>query len=251
MNDECLTICFYNGPKERPDLSLEATRIIALMGTWGVPSTHIGLSGERAPSKLLSANVGLKRLESSRLGDIDGLTLLSCPDSTKAPAFDWNVLLSVTHNATIGGTRNVVCESSLTEIINTQQSLVPFMNGEDYAYGFALAIPKHQMPDLYILTGPTDGDEQTRTASRLWQEFSMLNEPLGNRLRDIYPINYLSEKHLSLPLSNSTFKDLLVTSGATTNRRIAGLDEYLVPLRAIGSIREIMRTTGYVISLAK
>jgi hypothetical protein len=94
-----------------------------------------------------------------------------------------------------------------------------------------------------------DGDVHARIASQLWQELTMSGKPLGDRIRDIYPVNYLNERHLAIPVGSSTFKDVLIGHGATSTRRIAGLAEYVLPSGSLNTVREIMRTTGHVISL--
>ena len=249
MNNECLALCLYDGPNEPLDLAEESMRHIHLMDQLGIPVSHMGLGGNRSSGKLMGKKAAFNHLAKAATGDYDSVSLVSCPPGSEGPAFDWMVYLEVNQVPVVGRTRNLACESPLITRLSDSLFLDDILNGEVYSYGFSLTMPKEDCPEIYLLTGPTEGDDQTRMAARLWQHFLMRHEPIGDRLRDVYPVNYLNDRHLALPVGSSTFKDVLRTHGATSTRRIAGLAEYVLPSGSLSTVREIMRTTGHVISL--
>jgi hypothetical protein len=248
MNKECLALCLYDGPNEPLDLAEESMRHIHLMDQLGIPVSHMGLGGNRSSGKLMGKKAAFNRLAKAATGDYDSVSLVSCPPGSEGPAFDWEVYVEVSQVPVVGRTRSLACESPLITRLSDSLFLDELLNSEVYSYGFSLTMRKEDCPEIYLLAGPTD-DEHSRTASRLWQNFSFKQEPIGDRIRDIYPVNYLNERHLALPVGSSTFKDVLMAHGATSTRRIAGLAEYVLPSGSLSTVREIMRTTGHVISL--
>lgn len=243
MENICLTICLYGGPEEELDLSSEANRLLRLMERIGLPINHIGLGGPASSGKLVSKEAALKRLAKATKGSFDSLSLLTCPKGSDAPAFDWAVHLNVTQEPKTRRTRSITCEQAYTERLTDKDFLEELLNGERFDYGFSLVMPKDEGPEGYILIGPAESETD------LWQDFTMSGKPLGDLIRDIYPVNYLNERHLALPVGSRTFKDVLLAYGATSNRQIAGLAEYVLPMDSIDPIREIMRPTGHVICL--
>lgn len=244
MGNGCLTICLYGGTEEVLDLTSEAYRLFRLMERIGLPISHIGLGGPASSGKLVGKQAGLSRLDKATKGSYDSLSLLTCPKGSDAPAFDWAIHLNVTQEPKARRTRSITCEQAYSERLSDKNFIEELLNGEGFDYGFSLVMPKEEGPEGYVLIGPAESEPD------LWQDFRMSERPLGDRIRDIYPVNYLNERHLALPVGSRTFKDLLLAYGATSTRQIAGLAEYVLPMHSIGPVREIMRPTGQVICLA-
>jgi hypothetical protein len=237
-------------PPECLNIAKEAERLVQVMDQAGLPITHIGLLGPVASTNIIGIKAGFNRLKKQPEGTYDTISLVSSLARMDSPSMGWSFYMSYLQNDLHLNRFSISFEIKYIDSMFSTSFLNKLINNRVYNYGFAISLNKEDGADTFVLVGPVANNEKNDILSRKWYKFRMKNEPIGDKIRDIYPVNYLNERHLALPVGSRTFKDVLLAYGATSTRQIAGLAEYVLPMDSIDPVRDIMGPTGHVICLA-
>lgn len=251
MTTNCLTMCFYDGPIERPDFEKEAKRLQMIMDQWSYPLTHMSVGSEPGSVRIVGPKAGFNRLQRTDKHSVSGINLFSCPKGSTAPAVEWLLILQVSYNNKKKSTSmNIVGEGSISDTMLNTDFLGSIFNGKTYGSGFVHTLARDLIPEVYHRVGPMTKDEAADREDRSWQRFGYTTEKLGDRIRDLYLINYLSEAHLDRMVGSRTLREVLFDHGALNKRKVAGLSEFILTAEAVKVVRELIRPTGIAISLA-
>jgi len=219
INSKCLAL--YKKESATVDIKLFSELCTDIMCELKISPTHIGLTGIGYPKKIVSYTTGIKKLETKNYLGVESINIFYLASTSDAPAYDWLFLMGLNLRDGVefflGGDESIVSNSLVKKIFIDLEKNISF----DYGYAFSMKYSKG--PEFYV-AGVSFGDlsdEESKSISKWLKDSYSKKSYFDGRLRDVYEINILTQKHMSYPLKDKlTLKDFIVQLSGTKLEQI-------------------------------
>jgi len=229
--------------------------VIALFAERNIEATYIGVRGEGWPKKLGKFKGKThKRLLETGFANVDGVSVYANPKDSDAPSFDRFAYASIgfsefSNETYIGVVVNEVfisfCGEEYRSMYERFLDLFPW----DFGYGFSDDVDKY--PEFHILGGGY-GELSAEEESALQAWYASSPETRLQKLRDVYPKNFVSEKHLETEIAEDmTLRKWIDEHSSTDLVRLTdyGLHLWIVDDQERDHFREQLGKMGALISI--
>lgn len=218
-----------------------------------IPNRISGASG-----KTIKFENGKKKLEKNSFKSIetDGVWVIATPPEVGTEMVDFIFAVDL-HDEPNGNKTLVLCWDD--QIIKFDQFYIEKLAKDLYeylepAYGYTYQRPFELGPVFYpfgVIAGLDFGEPERKLISKWGNEYSYEDGDYKTGLmRDIYPINFLSESHFSHEIEGQSLKDWIESSSehGELKKLTDNLWSWWVPEDKIAKIREIFIPTGLLLS---
>lgn len=219
-----------------------------------IPSKMGGVGKSR---KTVTFKYGVKFLENNNFEGVSGIWMAALPPDVHIEMFD--ALFSVHFNLGIQGSTLVLCfdDDILKFSRESLEKLVKDISAYFRAkYGYAYQREFTKGPSFYpfgVIGGNAKLSDEEEDAITKWgiEYGGSKGSYHRGQLRDIYPMNLLSEAHLNHPILGTTLQKWIASSPDHGELKPLTdlLWEWWVPEPLIDSVREALRATGIVICI--
>lgn len=218
-----------------------------------IPNRISGTSG-----KTISYEKGKKRLEQDAFQGIekDGVWIIAIPPTVETEMFDY-IFAADFHDLPNGNKTVVLCWDD--HIIKFDRNYIEDLAKDLYAflgpaYGYGYQRPFKLGPSFYpfgVIAGLDYGEPERKLISKWGNEYSYEDGRYETgMLRDIYPINFLSQAHFEHKIEGQSLKAWIESSPAHGElKQLAdNLWSWWIPEDKIAAIREKFIPTGLLLS---
>ena len=183
---------------------------IEIMKQFNSPPNYIGISGKVYNDKIVKIKTGIDKLSRNNYQGVDSFELYF--SNSNSPSYDWELCLIISIGEHIefflGGNDDLI---SFDSIIKKLDYLLTQFSYESI-YGYLFSRPFNLGPEFYPFgIGYGEISDEELDKATVWRKDLYGNKTFfEGKIRELYPINILNEKHLNFKLNNNKqFKNFI------------------------------------------
>lgn len=205
----CNCLALHGGEGFSVNLEKWYQYAIKWMESLGSSIDNISIEAPDFPNEIVPFRELERRLDTRALSRIKEITLYGGSRQKKQLMFDWIVQCSADESER---TVSFFYDSELScdfkgDLMTLVSNAISFTRFQ-YGYGFQKQYSKG--PDMYIYgvsTGLEFGSKATEEADRIARWMYLKTDERVSRLRDVYPLNVLTNRHLDMQMKHESLKN--------------------------------------------